>query len=102
MDLLFKKYASPFSLLDEVIKVSQFEDWVVFFLKKQDAEKNEHTMWEFYLHKVYDKNFQEWKKEVTNTTTDSSGTVVAMDEAKKEEIIQNSKSILDGFNPSVM
>lgn len=99
MDLLSKRYASPFSLLDNLIQAEQFNEWVEYFLNKQAKEDDDNRMWEFFLHKVFDKPFDEWKAEATST--DKSGNAVSvMDEAKKEEIIKRSEGILNGFTPS--
>lgn len=100
MDLLSKRYASPFSLLDSLIQGEQFNEWVEFFLNKQAKEADDEKMWQFFLHKVYDKSFDEWKKEVATNASNSSGSDGAMDEAKKEEIVKKSQNILNGFNPS--
>ena len=98
MDLLSKRYASPFSLLDNLIQAKQFNEWVEYFLNKQAQEDNDKKMWEFFLHKVFDKSFDEWEKEAK--TGQASNTVGVMDEAKKEEIIKRSEDILNGFNLS--
>lgn len=60
MDLLFKRYASPFVLLDRVIGSGQFCD----FLDVLDEQKKEEEMWEFYIHKLpsWDgRTYQEFK-----------------------------------------
>ncbi len=98
MDLLSKRYASPFSLLDNLIQAEQFNEWVEYFLNKQAQEDNDKKMWEFFLHKVFDKSFDEWEKEAK--TGQASNIVGVMDEAKKEETIKRSEGILNGFNPS--
>lgn len=99
MDLLSKRYASPFSLLDNLIHAEQFNEWVEYFLNKQAQEDDDKKMWEFFLHKVHDKSFEEWKSEV-KAGVSSGSEKDAIDEAKKEEIIKRSENILNGFNPS--
>ena len=95
MDLLHKRYASPFSLLDNQIRTEQFSEWVEQFLKKTTEEENDRKQWEFFLHKVWDKSFSDWKAEMTAQA--SQGDV--MDEAKKNEIIAKSSAILNNFVP---
>ena len=53
MDLLFRRYASPFLLLDEVIKNNRLSEFVAEVMKSE----NERQTWEFYLHKVFDKSY---------------------------------------------
>lgn len=48
MDLLFKEYASPFSLLDEIIRNNRFCE----FLDTFDEQRMERSIWEYYLHKI--------------------------------------------------
>ncbi|NBJ99243.1 hypothetical protein D5282_18525 [bacterium 1xD8-48] len=93
MDLLHKRYASPFSFLDSLIFTGQFASFVVFLLNKVEEEKSDSMAWEFFLHKVYDKSFSEFKEELS-ARAEKTG---VMDEAKKEEIIARSEDILKGF-----
>jgi CRISPR/Cas system-associated exonuclease Cas4 (RecB family) len=95
MDLLYKRYASPFSLLDNLIVNEQFNEYVQFLLNKEAEEKNDNMLWEFFLHKVYNKSFNEWKEEIKSKSQSKD----AMNEAKKEEIIAKSNAILQGFVP---
>lgn len=95
MDLLHKRYASPFSLLDSLIISTQFNTFVEFLLNKAAEEKNEEMLWEFFLHKVYGKAFNDWKQEVTMESSKAD----VMDEAKKDEIIARSEAILNDFAP---
>lgn len=58
MDLLFSKYASPFVLLDGFIQtftLSNFIDEFLNFHREREA-------WEFFLHKVFDISWDEFKK----------------------------------------
>lgn len=89
MDLLFSKYASPFLLLDGFILTGRLFDFVLEFI---DIE-NEKTMWEFYLHKIHDMSFDEFKKSCTSRQTEPQT------DEELETTIQNSQSMLNGFNP---
>ena len=87
MDLLFKRYANPFILLDNLLltnSLSAFIDDVLRF-------KQEDEMWEFFLHKVYDKSWKEFIDElnVSNDTqqVDIGATIVKF------------KNILNNFTP---
>jgi hypothetical protein len=89
MDLLFSKYASPFLLLDGFILTGRLFDFVLEFI---DIE-NEKTMWEFYLHKVHDMSFDEFKKSCSSRQTEPQT------DEELETTIQNSQSMLNGFIP---
>lgn len=87
MDLLFSKYASPFSFIDAMIQTSRFSEFVDEILTLENEKKE----WEFYLHKVYNKSFDEFKN-----------TIKKPEEVSEEQIettIQNSMSILKNFIP---
>ena len=96
MDLLHQRYASPFSFLDNLIENSEFSNFIEFMLNKIAEERDEKTLWEFFLHKVYDKSFTEWKESLKSESKKND----VADEATKKEIMERSQSILDGFNPS--
>lgn len=95
MDLISKRYSSPFSLLDELIVNEEFDGFVVFLMNKDAEEKSDKELWEFYLAKVYDSSFKDWKESLISQSKQND----AMNEATKEEIIKKSTSILNGFNP---
>lgn len=88
MDLLFSKYASPFSLIDELISNGDFFDWTLEFI---DAE-NDRKITEVWLHKIFDKSFEEFKNSILteeNTVTNE----------QLETTIVESQSILNNFIP---
>lgn len=63
MDLLFKEYASPFVLLDEVISAGQFCD----FLETFEEQREERQTWEFYIHKLPpwdERTFEQFKSDL--------------------------------------
>ena len=87
MDLLFKRYASPFVLLDSLIianSLNSFVDDFIVFVK----EDNE---WEFFLHKVYDKSWKEFSDDIKSSENakqiDFGATLI------------KSKNILNNFTP---
>lgn len=88
MDQLFKRYADPFSFIDCMLETNRFLEFVLEILNIE----NEETVWEFFLHKVYDKSFDEFKQSLEGTKP-----------VQKEQIettVKDSKSILTGFIPN--
>ena len=94
MDLLYQRYASPFSFLDGIIQSGRFYDFVVYFDRTIAKEKEEKTLWEYYLHRVYDKSFEAWKEEMRNDLKNKN-----MSERTIETTVQDSVNILNNFNP---
>jgi len=90
MDLLFTKYASPFSFMDAMIQNSKFCE----FITKVVKAKHEADEWEIYLHKVWDKSFGDFKKEIQLNQQHQH-----MSTSQMENTIHGSMDILNRFNP---
>ncbi len=90
MDLLFRRYASPFSLLDGYIQTSRMCDFIHAFVEQKTADDR----WEYFLHKVWDKSYDEFCKAL-QTTQD----LQEMSEDDIEATIKKSMDILGNFNP---
>lgn len=89
MDLLFKRYASPFLLVDEMIAVGQFSE----FVSKITEYDSDQSMWEFFLHRVDGQSFNDWKNSISGN---------AKQQITKEQIettINDSYIILNNFEP---
>ena len=85
MDCLFERYGNPFLFIDTLIIYGRFTDFVLEFLEIQ----NEKMTWEFFLHKVYDKSYDEFKESIKPVPKE-----------QLETTVKNSKSILNNFNPN--
>jgi hypothetical protein len=92
MDLLFKRYADPFSLLNGYIQTSRFCEFITAFCE----QKIEEDRWEFYLHKVWDKSFTEFC-DALQVSQDLQG----MSDEDMEATVKKSMAILGNFNPEV-
>lgn len=92
MDLLFKRYASPFIFVDQMILTSQFSEFVTEIIE-MDTDDN---LWQFFLHKVDGKAFDEWKESLTGRITEGS----TMTQNEVETTINESFDILNGFEPA--
>ena len=94
MDLLFKRYASPYSFMDGMILTGRFEEFVIEFISTVSKEKEEEVEWEFFLHKIWNASFKEFKEmqEINNANLN-------MSEDNIETTIKHSMKILNNFNP---
>ena len=90
MDLLFKRYADPFSLVDGYIQTSRFCDFIDMFVEL----KIEDDRWEYFLHKVWDKSYGEFCKTLQETQN-----LQTMSEETIEATVKNSMDILGNFIP---
>ena len=88
MDLLFKRYASPFLLLDSLILTNSLNNFISDFIDFVNKDKE----WEFFLHKIYDQTWDEFsdniKQSDDNEPIDLGATLV------------KSKNMLSNFTPT--
>lgn len=94
MDLLFKRYASPFLFINGMIQTGQFCDFVIDFIDTLNDEKNEKAEWEFFLHKVWEKSFAEFKEDIKIEQDNQK-----MSESDIETTLKQTQNILANFNP---
>ena len=92
MDLLFKRYASPFLLVDQMILTGNFTEFVARVVEL-DADEE---LWQFFLHKVEGQSFNDWKASLG--VDQQAKTQMSDDEIKAT--VQSSFSILNGYEPT--
>jgi uncharacterized protein (UPF0332 family) len=85
MDLVFHRYANPFMLLNNMIQAGTLSGFIDMFMKQQTEEQE----WEYYLHKVFDKSFNEFKNNVDTEAKNS----LALKNFNVETTIQDSIEI---------
>ena len=59
MDLVFREYSSPFSLLDEIISNGMLNDWIYRFLKSH----KESLQWEVWINKIHEQSWADYLAE---------------------------------------
>jgi hypothetical protein len=90
MDLLFKRYADPFSLMTGYIQTGRLREFIRNFIE----QKQEDDRWEYFIHKVWDKSYPEFC-EALQTSQDLQN----MSEDDIETTVKKSMNILGNFNP---
>ena len=90
MDLLFKRYASPFLLVDQMLMTRQFSEFVAQLFEFDTDER----LWNIFLHKVEGQSFNEWKSTLEGQQN------VEMSKNEIETTVNNSFDILNGFEPT--
>lgn len=95
MDLLAQRYASPFLILDEFVRLRQLHEFIVETLTRIADEKVHEKRWEFWLHRVIDMTFEDYVRLCEQPPEVEQ----QMNYAKIGSIINDSKTLLNGFVP---
>ena len=95
MDQLYKRYADPFSFMNGMMQTGRFSEFVSEFMKTINKEMEDDLDWEFFLHKVWEGTFQEFKEEIETNKKNQ-----ALDKRTIETTVQDSLNILGNFNPN--
>ena len=90
MDLLFKRYADPFSLMNGYIQTSRLCEFIHTVIE----QKLEDDRWEFFIHKVWGKSYADFCN-----TLQTSQDMQVMSVEDVETTIKKSMDILGNFNP---
>lgn len=93
MDVVFKRYTSPF-FLDYAIANNDLSEFVDMILKKQDEE----MLWEMYLATLpfNEKTFNDWKDGIAGSNNTK---VTKMSKKEIDATIKKAEEILRGFKP---
>ena len=99
MDLLARRYASPFVILDEFIRIRQLHDFTIEIMLEIAKEKKHDARWQYYLHKVWDENisFSDYVDMCEQNACDQENKGMSQEEIK--DVVEASNNLLDGFIP---
>lgn len=95
MDLISKRYSDPCFFMDGMIDTGRFTEFVTEFVKTHNKEREEKTEWEYFLHRVFDKSFADFREEMRTDSRNQN-----MSKMTIEATVQNSMDILKNFNPN--
>ena len=94
MDLLYQRYASPFSFINGMLQTGRFTDFVDDLIKTTNKEKEDKARWDIYLHRIFDKSYDDWVEEIENSKNNRE-----MSAETIETTVKNSLNILQNFKP---
>lgn len=92
-DLVFRRYANPYPLMDGMIRAGKLCEFVEGLVKRYNDEQREKVIWEVWLHRVFDKPFPEFVEEL------EKGKEKPVSNEQVLEIVEDSKSILGTVIP---
>lgn len=70
----------------------RLEEFVMQLVEMHNDEMEDKSLWEVWLHKIFDKSFNDFRREVTEKPA-------APTQEDVKSIVQESKNILNGFVP---
>ena len=91
MDLVFKRYSSPFLLIDNLISAKRLLDFILELIDAINDEK----LYEMWLHRIYDKSYPDFKNEVMDYNKTANADVQDI-----ETTVNESMNILNNFKPT--
>lgn len=94
MDMLFQRYANPFPFVDGMIHAGMFSSFVSSFMETVQEEKDDEMTWQYYLHKVFQGSFNDFKEALLEEEKHKN-----MSQFDIEATVKNSMDILNNFNP---
>jgi hypothetical protein len=80
--------------MDGMIRTGRFCFFVQSFWNELQRENEEKTMWDFYIHRVFEGSYNDFKTGLENDRQNQS-----MSEQAMETTIKQSMNILNNFNP---
>lgn len=99
MDLVYKRYSNPMELIDNMISLSNFSEFISELADNVSDEK----LYDIWKSKVYDKSFADFKNEMMAKWKKNTGieTSEIMTDEEMETTINDSYEILNNFNPNL-
>ena len=67
---MFQRYSNPMLLIDKMLLTGRFSEFVGEIISMRNEEQEEKTLWEFYIHRVFDQSFRDWRNSLSTTTTE--------------------------------
>lgn len=83
---MYQRYANPLQLLDQCLQCGAFFDFVI----KLDEIRADEQLWEFYLHKIDDKSFDDFKASLISPDQEVGD---------QQTIVSDSADMLGNFIP---
>lgn len=96
MDLLSQRFADPFFVLNDFIRLQQLHDFSIEIIETIQKEKIHKARWEYYLHKVWDDmSFENYVRLCENRQPHKN----KMSDEEVGNVINYSMNMLEGFDP---
>ena len=91
--MLYRRYSDPTNLLQQMLTVGQFSEFIHEIIRIRNNEEDEKYMWEYYLHREFEKSFSEFMHEMKMLEQPEAS------EGNLEATIQESFDMMENFHP---
>ena len=81
-------------LIDRMIRTRRLEEFVIELVRMHNEEMEDKTLWDIWLHRIFDKGFDEFKKSLGGANQEAAPTPEEI-----KSIATDSRHILAGFVP---
>lgn len=92
MDLIFKRYSSPFFIINEMIAQGQFNDYI----DKLYDIYNEEKIYDIWLHKIYGQTYEAYRDSL-NIRKNSEP---RQDKVNVDAVVKSSFDVLNEIKPN--
>lgn len=89
MDLIFKRYSSPFFLVDTLILNNQFSDFIVDLINTVNEEK----IYELWMHKSYTEGYNDFRKRFAINSDEK------VEKVNVNKVLESSMRVLEDIQP---
>ena len=93
-DVLYKRYGNPMELLDNMAITGQLSRFVSEIIKMVNEEMEEKTLWEFWLHKDWERSWVDFRKSLNDKQYHAAPT-----QQETLDILNESMNIMASFRP---
>ena len=91
--MLYQRYANPMELLDNMLITGQLYRFVSEIIKTVNEELEEKALWEFWLHKDWERSWPEFRKSLNDKPN------AAPTQQETLDIVNESMNIMASFCP---
>ena len=90
-DLLYKRYSNPMTLLSQMLRTGQLSEFINSIVKISNDENLDKVKWEYWLHRIFDKGWDEYLAETEEQPEATVGNL--------EATVKTSYNMLANFKP---
>lgn len=101
-DALYKRYGDPMPLLDQMAASGHLSWFIRSFIDETAIEENDKMLWETWLHKVWNQDWKDFKRETMNRArTYAKNEYIRTHPRETANTIAKSRAIMEQFGKPI-